>query len=309
MKSSRQTSGSPTASRAQLFAIRQRYAVHGEDIEQAMLADLVKFESQYLTFKSENDALRKQSVKLNGLVARYETKIKKSESERQKFSRMAASLKTQLANEHARAEKFKLAYDNLRDHPVVRAARGLKTPFSKKPAAANSAAAIIPQKEPTPIAPDTTSVSGSEVAEPSIQQLAKLEVEKYRDLGQITEPADALRLLLAEPEAPKNFGPLHLQVMGQERLLKALPSVPPKTSSPAYVPQTDKVMYCAHSTGEFNSNGYSTRTTGLTKAVIDAGMDLFIAARPGYPWDSKVTKKAPSQKRLIRDYQGVKTHL
>lgn len=111
-----------------------------------MLADLVKFESQYLTFKSENDMLRKQSVKLSGLVARHEATIKKTEAERQKFSRMAASLKnqlakvkTQLANEHARAEKFKLAYDNLRDHPVVRAARGLKTPFSKKPRAANSA--------------------------------------------------------------------------------------------------------------------------------------------------------------------------
>lgn len=308
MKSSSQSSGSPTASRAQLFALRKRYEIRGEDIEQAMLADLVKFESQCRTFKSENETLRGRSAKLSGLVARYETTIKKTEAEKQKFSRMAASLKTQLANERARAEKFKIAYDNLRDHPVVRAARGFKTPFSKKTTAVKSAAAIMPQKELTPIAPDATSVSGSEVAEPSIQHIAKLEVEKYRDLGQITEPADALRLLLAEPGAPKDFGPLHLQVMGQERLLKALPSVPPKTSSPAFVPQPDKVMYCAHSTGEFNSNGYSTRTTGLTKAVIDAGMDLFIAARPGYPWDSKVTKKAPSQKRLIRDYQGVNTH-
>ncbi|WP_181147973.1 glycosyltransferase [Arthrobacter sp. MYb213] len=221
---------------------------------------------------------------------------------------MAATLKTQLANENARAEKFKLAYENLRDHPVVRAARGIKTPFSKKSAVVTPVAAINPQKELAPTDSAVTSASSSELHEPSIQQIAKLEVEKYRDLGKITEPADALRLLLAVPDAPKNFGPLQLQVMGQARLLKVLPSVPPRTSTPAYISQSDKVMYCAHSTGEFNSNGYSTRTTGITKAVIDTGMDLFIAARPGYPWDSKVTKKAPSQKRLIRDFQGVKTH-
>ncbi|MGP5257905.1 glycosyltransferase [Glutamicibacter ardleyensis] len=221
---------------------------------------------------------------------------------------MAAALKTQLANEHARAEKFKLAYENLRDHPIVRAARGLKSPFSKKPTTALPVVTVIAQKALTQVAPDSLPTNENESVELSLQQIAKLEVEKYRDFGDITEPANNLRELLTEPQAPKNFGPLHLQIMGQERLLKTLPALPPKSSSPAYVPQTDKVMYCAHSTGEFNSNGYSTRTTGLTKAVTDAGMDLFIAARPGYPWDSKVTKKAPSQKRIIRDFQGVKTH-
>ncbi|MGP9607487.1 glycosyltransferase [Glutamicibacter sp. AOP33-2CA-4] len=308
MESSKRSFGSSTASRAQLFSIRQRYEKYGDDIEYALLTDLAKYEAQNVTLKSENETLRKQSVKLNGSVALYETKFKKTEAERQKFSRMAATLKTQLTNEHARAEKFKLAYENLRDHPVVRAARGLKSPFSKKPTTTLPAATAIAQKALTPVVPDSLSVNESESVEPSLQQIAKLEVEKYRDLGEVTEPANTLRELLAVPEAPKNFGPLHLQIMGQERLLKTLPDLPPKSSSPAYVPQVDKVMYCAHSTGEFNSNGYSTRTTGLTKAVTDAGMDLFIAARPGYPWDSKVTKKAPSQKRLIRDFQGVKTH-
>lgn len=312
MKRSNRNAEQPIATRAQLHGIQQEYANLDKDVELTMLEDILEYRSLSAKLNAENSDLRNRRVKLEGLVARLERSLNQSETDRRKFSREASILKKQLNNERARAEKFKTAYENLKSHPVVKAARGLKSPFSKKPVSVLQDAS---QNASKPLAlavtersPEVTFSSVNDDLASNFRSLAKVEVEKYRDLGQITEPAKALAELMTDPESPNNFGPLHLQVMGQARLQSALPAVPPKTSSPAYVPQADKVMYCAHSTGEFNSNGYSTRTTGLTKAVADAGVDLFIAARPGYPWDSKVTKKAPSQKRMIRDFQGVKTH-
>ena len=64
-------------------------------------------------------------------------------------------------------------------------------------------------------------------------------------------------------------------------------------------------MYCAHSTGHFNSNGYSTRTAGLVGGLSAGGEDVVVVARPGYPWDSATDVSAPGQKRLERDIAGV----
>ena len=64
-------------------------------------------------------------------------------------------------------------------------------------------------------------------------------------------------------------------------------------------------MYCAHSTGHFNSNGYSTRTAGLVAGLGASGEDVVVVARPGYPWDSATDVSAPGQKRLERDIAGV----
>ena len=67
-------------------------------------------------------------------------------------------------------------------------------------------------------------------------------------------------------------------------------------------------MYCAHSTGYFNSNGYSTRTGGVVAALQANGEDVVVVARPGYPWDSKVDVEIASKERFEREISGV-THV
>ncbi|MDJ0351362.1 glycosyltransferase [Pseudarthrobacter sp. PH31-O2] len=64
-------------------------------------------------------------------------------------------------------------------------------------------------------------------------------------------------------------------------------------------------MYCAHSTGHFNSNGYSTRTGGVVGGLRANGEDVLVVARPGYPWDSKVDVEVTSQERFEREISGV----
>ncbi|UTM47555.1 glycosyltransferase [Glutamicibacter mysorens] len=316
MKRSNRNTAQAISSRAELFSIRQEYLDLGGDFETRVLDDLAKYRAQASKLSIENEKLRARKVKSDGLIARLEGELASVKDARQKLSREASILKKQLANEHKRAEKFKSAYENLKNHPVVRAARGLKSPFARKPVpprkAQNLSHTLAPKaiSVSSNIAPSSPSdvTSSQDRFIDAIKREADAYIARYRDLGEIVEPAAGLSGLAKEEEAPASFGALHDQILGQSRLLDTLPAVPPKTSTPAYVPQPDKVMYCAHSTGEYNSNGYSTRTTGLTTAVTEAGIDLFIAARPGYPWDSKVNKKMPKEKRLIRNYQGVDTY-
>lgn len=316
MKRSNRNTAQAISSRAELFSIRQEYLDLGGDFETRVLDDLAKYRAQASKLSIENEKLRARKVKSEGLIARLERELSSVKDARQKFSREASILKKQLAKEHARAEKFKSAYENLKNHPVVRAARGLKSPFARKPVPPSKAQnvshtlapkAISGSSNVVPSSPSDQSGSQDRFID-AIKREADAYIARYRDLGEIVEPAVGLSALSKQEEAPASFGALHDQILGQSRLLDSLPAVPPKTSTPAYVPQPDKVMYCAHSTGEYNSNGYSTRTTGLTTAVTEAGLDLFIAARPGYPWDSKVNKKMPKEKRLIRNYQGVDTY-
>ncbi|MGP5679538.1 glycosyltransferase [Glutamicibacter arilaitensis] len=317
MKRSNRKTTQAISSRAELFSIRQEYLDLGGDFEAIVLDDLAKYRALSTKLSSENDALREQKGKLEGLVARLERDLTSIKDARQKFSREASILKKQLANEQQRAEKFKAAYENLKNHPVVRVARGLKSPFARKPVAPLRVQKPVPALAPSiktsnsdsvNLSGGMTDVSAEESIVEAIQREAKAYIDRYRNQGEITVPSEGLTALTKQDEAPSNFGAMHDQILGQHRLLGSLPAVPPKTSTPAYIPQPDKVMYCAHSTGEFNSNGYSTRTTGLTTAVTEAGMELFIAARPGYPWDSKVNKKMPKEKRLIRKFQGVDTY-
>ncbi|WP_396278360.1 glycosyltransferase [Glutamicibacter creatinolyticus] len=280
----------------------------------------MELEQRYSEVSSEAAVLSTGKVKLEGLIARYERSSKKDAAELAQLKKNIRSLESKLKNETARAEKFKKAYDALRNHPVVRTARGLKSPFSRKPYTPAPIAGDLDRtgtalkQVNADLAATSERADGTNIAaqktrqDDEFLQAVAQHIEDYRSAGAVSEPVAGIASLLNAAEIPSHFANMYYQMHGQNRLLNELPSVPPKTESAAYVPQANKVMYCAHSTGEFNSNGYSTRTTGLTSAVADAGYELFIAARPGYPWDSKVNRALPKKSRLIRDYQGVKSH-
>ncbi|MGP9817198.1 glycosyltransferase [Glutamicibacter sp. 363] len=316
MKRTNRKTAQPISTRAELFNIRQEYLDLGGDMESWVLDDLVNYRVQAGKMSAENRALVERKIKLEGRVARLERDFKRTSADCKKHRSEASTLKKKLANEHERAEKFKTAYDNLKNHPVVKAARGMKSPFARKPVAAANKTMVAQQEVKSSSNVEqgrdgNSNAIGSDVLPDTFDSLeakASAYISRYREKGEISEPAKGLEALGAEEGAPADFGTLHKQILGQARLLEALPVVSPNCQTPVYVPQPDRVMYCAHSTGEYNSNGYSTRTTGITSAVIEAGMDLFIAARPGYPWDSRVDQKLPKVRRLIRNYQGVDTH-
>lgn len=121
----------------------------------------------------------------------------------------------------------------------------------------------------------------------------------YFTQGKVKEPTQLVEtyqhlLDESDPETVKLIG----LIQGLNRLHGTMPALPPRQTSPAYVVERGRVMYCAHSTIGYNSNGYSTRTAGICRGLASNDVDLIVVARPGYPWDVQTDRTTPAQRRF-----------
>lgn len=136
-----------------------------------------------------------------------------------------------------------------------------------------------------------------------VQEIGNL----YRKEGSIREAARLASSLSDRTIFDKNQKSLIDQVEGLASLMNTKPNIAPKQNQPSFMPVQGRIMYCAHSTGYYNSNGYSTRTAGLTAALKNAGADILVVARPGYPWDVRTSVEADTSKRFTKEIHGVRT--
>ncbi|MCX7542893.1 glycosyltransferase [Corynebacterium sp. P5848] len=95
------------------------------------------------------------------------------------------------------------------------------------------------------------------------------------------------------------------RVLGAYRLKDPSGWIPPRTGSPAYTVDENRVLYCVHSTPVYNSNGYSTRTEGVATGLRQSGANVTVLARMGYPWDNSVDKSKPSKERTVVSIDSV----
>ena len=99
---------------------------------------------------------------------------------------------------------------------------------------------------------------------------------------------------------------LAARIVGAAAMRKASDFIPERAKGAAYTAERDRVMYCAHSTPTFNSNGYSTRTRGVVSGLAQAGIDVTVVARAGYPWDSAADREKPAQIRYVSELDSVR---
>lgn len=137
--------------------------------------------------------------------------------------------------------------------------------------------------------------------DPSPVTLSRVTSREWYVHGLIDEPAKRLEanaeLFDAMKERDK-WGAI--RVLGASRAkCNATQWIPAKTSSPAYTVEPGRVLYCVHSTPAFQSNGYSTRTQGVATGLKEAGSDVVVLARIGYPWDSRVDGSKPTEERTV----------
>lgn len=95
------------------------------------------------------------------------------------------------------------------------------------------------------------------------------------------------------------------RILGARRMRDAKDWVPARACGIAYVAERNRIMYCVHSTPVYNSNGYSTRTRGVTAAMTANGLDVRVVARAGYPWDTKTDIPQPTKRRSVTAVDGV----
>ena len=176
----------------------------------------------------------------------------------------------------------------------------------------------LPKTNPSavPLATSSASVESRYVAvakqfmdAPSRANAIKVIYFDYFTCGSLKRPAEFIEKhagLLAgiSPKEQRVLG--HIQ--GQAVLLETAPTLPPRQPNIGYLAERGRIMYCAHSSGHYNSNGYSTRTTGVALGLHTAGEDVVVVARPGYPWDSKIDVTTPTRHRFEQQISGL-THI
>ena len=158
--------------------------------------------------------------------------------------------------------------------------------------------------------PDPRAVGESHYAQarmdPTEVNVMRAVSHAFYAVGDISEPAEFLRQYVSDLDTLSGREQkLVKSVLGLNRLLDRLPFVPPRQPNAGYLAERGRIMYCAHSTGRFNSNGYSTRTAELANGLMSSGLDVLVAARPGYPWDAQVDQPAPSAERFTEQILGV----
>ncbi|RCK69143.1 glycosyltransferase [Desertihabitans brevis] len=143
-------------------------------------------------------------------------------------------------------------------------------------------------------------------AGPSPARLGDVLNRAWYQHGMLAEPAE---LVEQHPELVAELAPragaLARRVLGARRLAGSTFPLPARGGGPAYVPEVGRVMYCAHSTPVFESNGYAMRTRGIASGLAAAGTDVVVVGRSGYPWDAKSQVEKPALRRHVENLDGV----
>ncbi|MGJ9402583.1 glycosyltransferase [Arthrobacter sp. KK5.5] len=291
------------------------------------LQDVDGLADDYLRLRRTEAEYRSKIRALENEVAQHRAATRTARDQLAKVTKRRDRLQVLLDRQTARVDKYKSAYEELRSIPHLSAATALLQPQkTARRLLAKIRDTDVPAKRVTssdhsPSTPDTESAARPQVASgdplpaeqaPTLADaLLKAKASHFVD-GEIQGPASDMRQALAcafEGELAK-LSPRDRSFVEQLESLDGLfsrkPDLAPAQSTPAFLPVRGRVMYCAHSTGRYNSNGYSTRTAGLVQALAETGSDVFVAARPGYPWDAKTSAKAPGAQRFERDIDGVR---
>ena len=142
--------------------------------------------------------------------------------------------------------------------------------------------------------------------EPSPASLKAVLTRSWYAEGLIREPAGLLEKhaeIAAELKGKDAILPE--RILGAATALQMDFALPPRAQRPAYYPERGRIMYCAHSTAMFNTNGYSIRTHGMAKGLADAGENVVVVGRPGYPWDSQTDGAKPPSRRHTGQLEGI----
>ncbi|WP_114906228.1 glycosyltransferase [Ornithinimicrobium murale] len=142
--------------------------------------------------------------------------------------------------------------------------------------------------------------------EPSTDSLKAVLSRGWFQEGRVS---DLARLLERHAEVVEEFtgtdAILPRRILGGDRVDQRGIELPPRAHGVAYLPERGRIMYCAHSTPVFNTNGYSIRTHGMATGLLASGEDVCVVARPGYPWDSSTDTAKPDRVRQSEQLDGV----
>ncbi len=144
------------------------------------------------------------------------------------------------------------------------------------------------------------------LSHPTKVNVCKLITHRYYVLGEIAQPHE---LVEEHSDVLIHLSPAQARlvdaVRGAARMQSGGIVLPPRQENIGYLAERGRIMYCAHSVSPYNSNGYSTRTAGMIQGLREAGAEVIVAARPGYPWDVKTDQEPASDGSYNETIAGI----
>lgn len=121
---------------------------------------------------------------------------------------------------------------------------------------------------------------------------AKLAAFRAFDAGELAAPA----LLLAR-ECPHPAGAFTLSERRRAQEIRGLAALAPAPATDLrprpFVRRAGRILYVAASARPWHVTGYTMRTAAVLRAMREAGADVVVATRPGYPGDRRDRLDAP----------------
>lgn len=77
-------------------------------------------------------------------------------------------------------------------------------------------------------------------------------------------------------------------VDGLNRLREGWGHIPPRQPNPGHFAMARSLLYCLHQSIPHTTNGYSTRSHGIARGLLNAGFRVHCVTRPGFPYDAGV---------------------
>ena len=72
-------------------------------------------------------------------------------------------------------------------------------------------------------------------------------------------------------------------------------SIPKINCQTSYKPEGKNILYCLHQSLPHATNGYATRSHGISTGLIESGFKVLAVTRLGFPWDDKVLSPRDDQ--------------
>lgn len=184
--------------------------------------------------------------------------------------------------------------------------QGSKATASHATQAATQQAATNPQRRSSGTSSSADALIATLDSSPTPAALLDVLQQGWNVSGSISAVCEALRRHEPLIDEMESWGQaLAARALGEERLLTHGVTLPPRAPGSAHHAERHRILYCAHSTPAFQTNGYSTRTGGIVSGLRSEGNDVVVVGRAGYPWDTNAETKQPKPRRWSRVLDGV----
>lgn len=243
--------------------------------------------------KMDSDPLAALQIKYDGLVAREKRHLKTIEElrlqqarDRRHIARLQAGLAASSQELEAVRHSWRFRIGSWLLAPTSVLRNWLRPRRALEPSAREVVGRRADVSSERPARVPFEELERRAAAEPTVENAFSYARAAFYERGHVEMARKALEAFRADQLSSGQRQLVEI-LDGLHRLATQPPAIPPRQPNANLVVDPACVLYCVHSATPYLTNGYSTRTHGVATGARMAGVQMVVAARPGFPWDTK----------------------